>query len=192
MEEIVCLGNVSYFEIRAVPEELLAAVANAEGAQEDRFCERTGEVKIGAGRRTAFASFQPFFVMADGARKCFGRTLVFPVAAFRNETGPLAAPTGDEHLARVPYEDDAVFGVEMTLIFLQFVGARWQQPAIVPMHRDRGQVTTRRKLVVNDGSEGDGFFEDRSRTGLHTLRRAESQGREDRRQVVNAHVTKTA
>src|SRR5438046_994659 len=94
MEEIVCLGNGSYFEIRAVPEELLAAVANAEGAQEDRFCERTGEVKIGVGRRTAFAVFQPLCVTA----KCAGGRVSRP----RRPAPSCACPCHQDRPSRNP------------------------------------------------------------------------------------------
>src|SRR5207245_10663991 len=99
---------------------------------------------------------------------------------------------GDQHLAIVPNEDDAVLRVKIALILLQFLGSGRKQTAVVPMHLHRGKSAARWKLIVNHSSQGDCFFEHRRRAGMHTLRRAKLQGGEDRREIVNAHVSEPA
>src|SRR5438309_9297332 len=130
--------------------------------------------------------------MADGPGQCRGGSFVLLISAFRDEARLPSTPAGDQHLAIVPNENNAVLRVKIALILLQFLGSGRKQTAVVPMHLHRGKSAARRKLIVNHGSQGDCFFEHRRRAGMHTLRRAKLQRGKDRREIVNAHVSEPA
>src|SRR5262245_33294676 len=128
--------------------QLFAAVANAQCAEQDGFGERTGKIKIGARRFPAFASFDPFFVMADGARQRRSRTFVLLVAAFGNQTWMFAAPTCDEHFAFVTDEDDAVLGIELAFVFVQLIRPGRKYAPVIPVKLDRWHIAASRKLIM--------------------------------------------
>src|SRR5487761_1894011 len=74
--------------------------------------------------------------MAEGAGQRLRRTPVFLVSRFGNQARAFAAPAFDEHLAFVADEEDAVLRVERAIVF-QFLRARWQNPAFIPVELHR-------------------------------------------------------
>src|SRR5436305_1756018 len=86
MQKIVRLRNVCDLELRAVPVQLLTAIANAQRAQKHRLGQRSREVKIRPRRRATLASLNPFLVMADRAWERCARPFVFLVPSFRYES----------------------------------------------------------------------------------------------------------
>ena len=191
VEKPVCLGHVGDLQVCAVPDQSLAAVANADGAQQHRLRQRAGEIETRPRGRALLAGLDPLVVVADGTRQGLGRPLVGLHRRLGDQPGALAAPALDEHLALVADEEDAVLGVQLAAV-LQLLRARRQQAAVVPVQPDRRHVAAGREFVVHDRGQRERLLEYRGRAGVHALRGAELQGGEDRRQVVNAHVAEAA
>ena len=103
----------------------------------------------------------------------------------------LPAPAGYQHPALVAHENDPIFRIEFTVLFQVSRPVR-QQSAVIPMQLYRRHFSARRKLVMHHGGDRNRFFKHRRRAGRDALRRAELQGGENRRKIVNAHVAKAA
>src|SRR5437899_7238410 len=117
MQKFVGVGVVREFHVLTVPYELLSAVMNANAAEQHRFRQRTGEIKIGSRGAIAFARFEPFLMMADGSRQGLRRALVFLVQACGKQPRMLAAPAGEQHLAFIADENNPVFWAALTALF---------------------------------------------------------------------------
>jgi len=171
-EEFVGLIAIGEAHFRAVPEEFFHGKffahfrMKSDIAEKNDFGERAGPVEVRAAGLAAFAGFNPFFVMADGARKFFGRIAVCFGARFRNEfEAALALTAKAETFAFVTDEEMAVS--RHFPIFFEFGRAGRTEVAVVPNEFQRRHFATCRKFVGDHGSERISFVVHASRTGLN-------------------------
>ncbi len=129
--------------------------------------------------------------MANRARPGFCGPLIIFVAALRQQPRVLAAPTFDQHFTFVPHENNAVFRIKVTAL-LQFGRPLRQESPVIPMQLHRRHFSRSGKLVMHTGGEWHRFFEYGRRTGGDRFRSAKLQRSENRSQVMNAHVAKSA
>src|SRR6266567_6361967 len=108
MQEFVCIRIIGYFEVCAVPNELLAAIMDADAAEQHGFSQRPCKIKTGTGRPISFASLKPFLMVANGSGQGLGWPLIFLVARLGQQAWMLSSPPADKHLAFVANKDDPI------------------------------------------------------------------------------------
>src|SRR5947208_1778258 len=164
---------------------------DADATQQDRLSEWPRKIEIGASGAIAFAGLNPFFVVTNRARKSWSWAFVRFIAALREELGMFSAPAFDEHFAFITNKNNAVLRIKR-LIVRHFRGPLREHAAVVPMQFYGRQIAARGELIMDHGGHGDGFRKDRSRRCRDAFRRAQFQSSENRREIVNSHIAKTA
>src|ERR1051325_3545721 len=157
-EEFVGLIAVGKTHLRSIPNKLFHRQFLAhfgterDVAEENYFGEGAGPIEVGTGRFAAFAGFDPFSVMADGARNFFWWIAVFFGPLLRNELEPAAALAAQAENFAFVADEEMTVGAHFLVLF-KFWWARWAQIAVVPDESEWRHFTTRRKFVCDHGRE---------------------------------------
>src|SRR5256885_1842036 len=101
-------------------------------------------------------------------------------------------PTNNKHFAFIADENDTILKIKLTLIFFKFVKSNKKNTTIIPMQFNKKQITTNKKLIINNKYKQHNLFENQHKTGMDAFRHTEVQRGEYQSKVVNAHIAKTA
>src|SRR5262245_25187112 len=115
-------GVIDDFELLAVPVQLGTAQSNTQRAKKHSFCKWTCELKIRHGLTAGFARIDPFAMMAHRTWQCWRWSFVLFIATEWQQHRLLTTPTGDQDLAFVTDQNDAVFARQWQLV-IHFLGA---------------------------------------------------------------------
>ena len=125
--------------------------------------------------------------MANRPGESLGRLIVGIHSRGGNQAGsPPVEPTQD--FSAVTDEHQTFIAPRHRIFLIQLGRARRLQFAVIPGDPDRQHIAPRRKIEMDDGTGGEGFFKFRSRAGFNANRRVQFHDPENRVEAVAAHI----
>ena len=99
----------------------------------------------------------------------FGRWRVLFHAFLRDQPGTLSAPALDQQFPFIPHEENTVLSIQVPAV-LEFLRARRQQSAVVPVQVDGRLFAPRGKLIMNARRQRERLGVNCRRAGVHASR----------------------